>query len=88
MIRSPIQYPGPLGLDATVTAGTAFPDITVQAPLGPEFQAITEWTNNAAVDLSTLTATARTRIGPKGMLVYGEDLTVDEQALADKYLGA
>ncbi len=87
MIRSQIQYPGPLNVSAPVTAGTAYPDITIQAPLGPEFQAITEWTGEAAVDLSTLSATARTRIGPRGMLIYGVDLDATEQTQADRYLG-
>ena len=88
MIRSPLTTPGPLGIDATVTAGTTYPAVTIKAPLGPEFQSIPEWTGEAAVDLSTLSATARTRIGPRGLLIYGEDLSTADQTRADNYLGA
>ena len=87
MIRSPITTLGPLNVSATITAGTTYPDITIKAPLGPEFQALPEWTGEAAVDLSTLSATARTRIGPRGMLIYGEDLSTADQDRADRYLG-
>jgi len=83
----PVQYPGPLNVSATITAGTTYPAVTIKAPLGPKFQGIPEWTGEAAVDLSTLSATARTRIGPRGMLIYGEDLDATEQMQADRYLG-
>ena len=85
--RAPITIPGPLNVSATITAGDTYPAVTVKAPLGPEFQAIAEWTGEAAVDLSTLSATARTRIGPRGMLIYGEDLDAADQGQADRYLG-
>ena len=86
--RSSITTPGPLNVSATITAGTIYPAVTIKAPLGPKFQGITEWTGEAAVDLSTLSATARTRIGPRGMLIYGVDLDAADQARADGYLGA
>ena len=87
MIRSPIQYPGPLNVSATITAGTVYPDITIKAPLGPEFQAITEWTGGAAVDLSTFAGSNYTRVGPRGMMIYGTERTVAEIAAIDRYLG-
>ena len=80
--------PGPLNVSATITSGTTYPAVTIKAPLGPEFQSITEWTGEAAVDLSTLSATARTRIGPRGLLIYGADLSAADQARADGYLDA
>ena len=83
----PLTTPGPLNVSATITAGTVYPAVTIKAPLGPKFQAIPEWTGEAAVDLSTLSATARTRIGPRGMLIYGVDLSAADQARADGYLG-
>lgn len=88
MIRSSIQYPGPLGLDATVVSGTSISDAAIKAPLGPEFQEIAEWTNNASLDLATFTPTARTRVGPRGVLIYREDLSEADQDKADRYLGA
>jgi len=85
--QSITDYPGPLNVSATITAGTEYPDITIKAPLGPKFQGIPEWTGDAAVDLSTLSATARTRIGPRGLLIYGVDLDATEQTQSDRYLG-
>ena len=38
---NPETEAGPLNVSATITAGTVYPDITIKAPLGPEFQAIT-----------------------------------------------
>jgi hypothetical protein len=87
MIRSPITTPGPLNVSATITAGTVYPDITITAPLGPEFQAITEWTGGAAVDLSTFAGSNYTRVGPRGMMIYGSERTADEIAAIDRYLG-
>jgi hypothetical protein len=87
MIRSPITTPGPLRADLTVTVGTTYPDITVKAPLGPKFQAIAEWTNNAAVDLSTFAGSNYTRVGPRGMMIYGSERTAAEIAAIDRYLG-
>jgi len=82
------QFPGPLNVSATITSGDTFPAVTIKAPLGPKFQSIAGWAGEAAVDLSTLSATARTRIGPRGMLIYGVDLSAADQARADGYLGA
>jgi hypothetical protein len=88
MIRSPITTPGPLNVSATITAGTTYPDITIKAPLGPGFQAIAEWTGGAAVDLSTFAGSNYTRVGPRGMMIYGSERTADEIAAIDRYLGA
>lgn len=87
-IRSiaPITTPGPLRADLTVTAGTTYPNLTVTAPLGPEFQAIPEWTGGAAVDLNTLVATANTRIGGLGVGVWSTALDIYETATADEIL--
>ena len=87
MIRSLIQYTGPLNVSATVTAGTTYPAVTVTAPLGPGFQAIAEWTGGAAVDLSTFAGSNYTRVGPRGMMIYGSERTADEIAAIDRYLG-
>jgi len=78
---------GPLSLNAPVTVGTTYPAVTVQAPLGPEFQEIAEWTNNAAVDLSTFAGSNYTRFGPRGMMIYGSERTAAEIAAIDRYLG-
>jgi len=88
MIRTPIQFPSRLGIDAPITAGTVYPDITIQAPLGADFQAIPEFTNNASVDLATLVPTAKIRIGDKGMVVYSADLDAAGIARADRVVGA
>ena len=84
----PTQFPGPLGIDATVTAGTAYPDITIQAPLGAEFQAIPEFTGEAVVDPATLAPTVKIRIGDMGMTVYSTDLDAVGILRADKVVGA
>ena len=83
-----IEFPGPLGIDATVTAGTAYPAVTIQAPLGAEFQAIPEFTGEVVVDLATLAPTAKIRTGPRGTLVYSADLDAAGIARADKVVGA
>lgn len=87
LLLNNITAAGPLGIDATVVSGTSISDAVIKAPLGPEFQEITEWTNNASVDLATFTATARTRVGPRGVLIYDEDLSTADQDKADRYLG-
>jgi hypothetical protein len=87
MIRSPITTPGPLNVSATVTAGTTYPAITITAPLGPEFQAITEWTGGAAVDLSMFAGSNYTRVGERGMMIYGSERTAAEIVAIDRYLG-
>jgi len=87
MIRSPIQFPGPLGIDGQFT-GTVFPVGNFQAPLGAEFQAIPEFTNNASVDLATLVPTAKIRIGPRGMIVRSVDGSAEQQARDDRVVGA
>jgi len=84
--RPPSEIPGPLRADLTVTAGTAYPNLTVTAPLGPEFQAIPEWTGGAAVDLSTLVPTANTRKGDVGVAVWSEGLNAVERVIADDFL--
>ena len=87
MIRSPITTPGPLNVSATITAGTTYPDITIKAPIGPEFQGIPEWTGVAAVDLSTFAGSNYTRVGERGMMIYGSERTAAEIAAIDRYLG-
>ena len=81
------QFPGPLGIDATVQSGTTYPAITIKAPLGAEFQAIDTFTGEAVVDLATLAATAKVRIGPKGVLVYSADLDAAGIIRADRVVG-
>ena len=88
MIRTPIQHRGPLGIDATVTAGTVYPDITIQAPLGPKFQAIDTFTNGAEVDLATLVPTTQVRTGPRGTVVYSAELDAAGILRADRVVGA
>ena len=85
--RAPIGTPGPLNVSATVTAGTEYPAVTIKAPLGPEFQEIAEWSGNAAIDLTSWTGSAQTRIGPNGMFVYDQPLTYADAVKADRYLG-
>ncbi|MFA5377941.1 MAG: hypothetical protein WC455_19480 [Dehalococcoidia bacterium] len=82
-----LSIPGPLNVSATITAGTVYPDITIKAPLGPEFQAIAEWTGGAAVDLSTFAGSNYTRVGERGMMIYGSERTAAEIAAIDRYLG-
>lgn len=77
---------GPLRRDLIVTDGDTYPNITANAPLGPNFQAIAEWTNNTDVDLSTLTATANTRIGTRGVAIWNPGLDAAEIIKADRYL--
>ena len=86
-LHNVIQFPGPLNVSATITAGTTYPDITIKAPLGPEFQGIGEWTGEAAVDLTSWTGSDQTRIGPRGMLIYDQPLTYADAVKADRYLG-
>jgi len=83
-----LEYPGPLGIDATVTAGTVYPDITIQAPLGPKFQAIDTFTNGAEVDLATLVPTTQVRTGPRGTVVYSAELDAAGILRADRVVGA
>jgi len=80
--------PGPLGIDATVTAGTVYPAVTIQAPLGAEFQAIPEFTGEAEVDLETFVPDEYVRTGPKGALVYRAALTAAGIIRADRVVGA
>jgi len=87
MIRSPIQFHGLLGIDGQF-AGTVFPVGNFQAPLGRDFQAIPEFTNNASVDLATLVPTAKIRIGDGGMVVYSTDLDDAGILRADRVVGA
>ena len=87
MIRTPIQHRGPLGIDGPFD-GTVFPTGNFQAPLGRDFQAIPELTNNASVDLAALVPTAKVRIGPEGMAVYSVDLDAAGILRADKVVGA
>jgi len=82
MIRSSLQYHGPLGIDAPIT-GTV-----ITAPLGADFQAIPEFTNNASVDLDALEPTPKIRIGGRGMVVYSADLDAAGIARADQVVGA
>jgi hypothetical protein len=78
---------GPLGIDATVVSGTTLADLVIKAPLGPEFQAIPEFTNNASVTLNTLVPTGKLFIGAKALLVYGDDLSEANAARATRYVG-
>ena len=82
-----IVYPGPLGIDAPVQSGTTYP-CTIKAPLGAEFQAIPEFTGEAAVDLATLVPTDYVRTGPKGTLVYRTARDASGILRADKVVGA
>ena len=88
MIRTPIQYRGPLGIDATVTAGTTYPAVTIKAPLGAEFQAIDTFTGEAEVDLETFVPTDYVRTGPKGTLVYRTARDAAGILRADRVVGA
>ena len=81
-----VGYPGPLGIDAPFD-GTVFPIGNFQAPLGRDFQAIPEFTDNASVDLETLAPTAKIRIGDNGMAVYSADLDAAGIARADRVVG-
>ena len=81
------DYPGPLGIDGPFD-GTTFPTGNFKAPLGAEFQAIPEFTNNASVDLATLPPTPKIRIGPRGMIVRSVDGSAAEQARDDRVVGA
>ena len=87
MIRTPIQYRGPLGIDGPYD-GAAFPTGNFQAPLGRDFQLIPEFTNNASVDLAALVPTPKIRIGDRGMAVYSADLDAAGIARADRVVGA
>jgi len=78
---APITTPGPLGIDAPIT-GTV-----ITSPLGPRFQAISTFTNNAEVDLATLVPTTQVRTGPRGTLVYSVELDAGEIVLADRVVG-
>jgi len=82
------QHPGPLGIHATVTEGTTYPAVTIKAPLGRDFQALPEFTNNASVNLETLVPTAKIRIGDRGMAVYSADLDAAGILRADRVVGA
>jgi len=86
-IKAP-EYPGPLGIDAAIQSGTVYPAITIKAPLGAEFQAIPEFTNNASVNLAALVPTAKVRIGDRGMAVYSADLDAAGIIRADRVVGA
>ena len=85
---APIQYPGPLGIDATVTAGTVYPDITIQAPLGAEFQALDAFTGDQEVDWETFTPDEYVRTGPNGILVYRTARDAAGILRADEGVGA
>ena len=87
MIRSPIQYPGPLGIDAPFD-GETFPTGNFEAPLGRDFQLIPEFTNNASVDLEALVPTAKIRIGPRGMIVRPVESDAATIARDDRVVGA
>jgi hypothetical protein len=86
--REPTEYPGPLGLDAPVTVGTAYPNITITAPLGAEMQALPEFTYNLPVPITSIIPDDNVRVGDRGVLVYDSPLTADEQARADRVVGA
>ena len=88
MIRATLQYPGPLNVSATITAGDTYPAITIKAPLGPKFQGIDTFTGGAAVDLATLVPTTQVRTGPRGTLVYSAELDAGGIARADRVVGA
>lgn len=85
--QSITDYVGPLRDDLIVTVGTEYPDVTVTAPLGPKFQAITEWTNNAAVDLATFIDTDKSRFGTKGGVIYTTDQDAAAKARIDRVIG-
>ena len=87
MIRSPITTPGPLNVSATITAGTTYPDITIKAPLGPEFQVIAEWTGETAVDLSAFVNTDQTVAGERDLLIYKTPLSMANKIRAEGFAG-
>jgi len=80
-----VIQPGPLGIDGPFD-GTVFPTGNFEAPLGAEFQAIPEFTGEAVVDLEMLTPTAKIRTGPRGTLVYSDDLDAAGIIRADKII--
>jgi len=88
VLGNSLQYPGPLGIDATVTAGTVYPAITIQAPLGAEFQKLDAFTGEAEVDLETFVPDEFVRTGPNGTLVYSAARDAAGILRADKVVGA
>jgi hypothetical protein len=88
MIRSPITTPGPLNVSATITSGDTYPAVTIKAPLGPKFQAITEFAGDTAVDLSTFVNTDHTIVGKKCTLIYGTPLSMANKIRAERFAGA
>ena len=86
LLGCPVINHGPLRNDLIVTVGDTYPALTVKAPLGPKCQVITEWTNNAAVDLSTLVATANTRLGTRGVAIWNPGLDAAGIVRADRVL--
>ena len=86
MIRSPITTPGPLNVSATITAGDTYPAVTIQAPLGPEFQAITELAD--PISPATFTNTNNVIWGASGGFIYKDAVTAEKKAVAERYLGA
>ena len=93
MIRKAIQYPGPLKYKAEITAGTAYPALTVKLPAAPELIAAdTEevfFTSGVpqAVDLSTVTSDDFVRIGSKRMVLLSAAQTGTCLDKTDKYVG-
>jgi len=87
MIRTPIQYRGPLGIDCPFD-GAIFPAGNFQAPLGAEFQALAAFTGGATVDFETFVSDEYVRTGPNGTLVYRTARDAAGIARADRVVGA
>jgi lysophospholipase L1-like esterase len=68
------------------TENITYPDLIVTASLGPKFQALPEWTNNAEVDLSLLEATENTRLGTQGIAIWNPALDATGIVRADQVL--
>ena len=84
MIRTPIQFLGPLGIDGPFD-GEAFPVGNFQAPLGAPLQTVL---GSDPINLAMLEPTAKIRIGGRGMAVYSADLDAAGILRADRVVGA
>jgi len=84
MIRTPIQYPGPLGIDGSFD-GTVYPIGNFQAPLGGPLQLVL---GSDPINLAALVPTAKIRIGPRGMIVRSVDGSAEGKARDDRVVGA
>ena len=92
-MKTTLQYPGPLKYKAEITAGTAYPDLTIKLPPAPELIAAdTEeqfFTSGVPqeVDLSEVTSDDFVRIGSKRMVLLSEAQEGTCLDKTDKYVG-